>query len=300
MDPSFAKQSAASQPFRWLLTGSSQHYSPLLSILLVLPLLILLAGGFAYPVLRLVAISLSGATPFDPYHRVFENPLYVQVLLRTFRIAAIVTFASFAIGYPTAYVIAHMRGWHAKLAMACLFIPLWTSVLVRSYAWIVLLSRNGILNDLLIQLGFTSTPLKMLYTEGAVIIAMTHVLMPFMILPVHSALRSIPSAYEQAARNLGAGRTAAFLRVTFPLSLPGVFAGCVICFILSIGFYITPALVGGPGALMMATLIGQQTLVLLDWPFAAALSAILLVATLLLVMIFRRALSFSKGLNNVH
>jgi len=299
MTSSLARQSTASS-FRWLLTGSSRHYSPLLAILLILPLLILLAAGFVYPVLRLVGISLSETASFEPYRRAFENPLYMQVLLRTFRIATVVTIVCFAIGYPTAYAIARMRGRLARLGMACLFIPLWTSVLVRSYAWIVLLGRNGIINDLLLDMGVISAPLKMLYTEGAVIVAMTHVLMPFMILPIHSALRSIPSAYEQAARNLGAGRMVAFWRVTFPLSLPGVFAGCVICFILAIGFYITPALVGGPGALMMATLIGQQTIVLLDWPFAAALSAILLAATLLLVMVFRRALSFSKGLNSVH
>ncbi|MEF0941603.1 ABC transporter permease [Rhizobium sp. BR 362] len=292
-------QSAASS-FRWLLTGTSRHYSPLLAILLILPLLILLAVGFIYPVWRLIEISLSAATTFEPYQRAFENPLYVQVLLRTLSIATIVTIACFAIGYPTAYAIARMRGRRAKVAMACLFIPLWTSVLVRSYAWIVLLGRNGIVNNLLFDMGLISAPVKMLYTEGAVIVAMTHVLMPFMVLPIHSALRSVPDAYEQAARNLGAGQIVAFWRVTFPLSLPGVFAGCVICFILAIGFYITPALVGGPGALMMATLIGQQTIVLLDWPFAAALSAILLAATLLLVTAFRRALSFSKGLNSVH
>lgn len=299
MTLSFAKQNATSC-FRWLLTGSSRHYSPLLAILLILPLLILLTAGFIYPVLRLVEISVSEAAPFEPYQRAFESPLYVQVLLRTFRIATVVTIACFAIGYPTAYAIARMRGRLAKFGIACLFIPLWTSVLVRSYAWIVLLGRNGIINNLLLDMGVISAPLKMLYTEGAVILAMTHVLMPFMVLPIHSALRSIPNAYEQAARNLGAGRMIAFWRVTFPLSLPGVFAGCVICFILAIGFYITPALVGGPGALMMATLIGQQTIVLLDWPFAAALSVILLAATLLLVTVFRRALSFSKGFNSVH
>ncbi|MDK4719463.1 ABC transporter permease [Rhizobium sp. CNPSo 3968] len=299
MASSFARQSTGTFR-RGILTGSVQHYSPLLAILLILPLLLLLAGGFVYPVARLIGISLSGEAPLAPYQRVFDSPLYIQVLLRTFRIAAIVTVACFAIGYPTAYAIARMRGKLVKLGTACLFIPLWTSVLVRSYAWIVLLGRNGIINDGLIQLGVISTPLKMLYTEGAVILAMTHVLMPFMILPIHSALRSVPSAYEQAARNLGASRIAAFWRVTFPLSLSGVFAGCVICFILAIGFYITPALVGGPGALMMATLIGQQTIVLLDWPFAAALSVILLSTTLLLVLLFRRALSFSKGLNSVH
>ncbi|MFS8049617.1 ABC transporter permease [Rhizobium sp. BR 314] len=299
MASSVITQSARSS-FRWLLASSSRYYSPLLTVSLILPLLVLLAAGFVFPMLRLIDISMPGDAPFSTYLRVFENPLYVEVLLRTFRTAAIVTIACFLIGYPTAYMIAHMRGWSAKLGMACMFVPLWTSILVRSYVWIVLLGRNGIINNSLMELGLISTPLKMLYTEGAVVLAMTHVLMPFMILPIHSALRSVPGTYEQAARNLGAGPIATFWRVTFPLSLPGVFAGCVICFILAIGFYITPALVGGPSALMMATLIGQQTIVLLDWPFAAALSVVLLTATLLLVLIFRRALSFSKGLNSVY
>ncbi len=285
---------------RWLSASSGGRYSHLVAAALVAPLLCLLGAGFVYPLAKLIGISMSGPASFGVYERVFENPLYIEVLLRTFRISAIVTIVCFIIGYPTAYAIAHMRHWHQKFAMACLFIPLWTSVLVRSYVWIVLLGRTGLVNALLMQTGITSQPLKMLYTEGAVVIAMTHVLLPFMILPIHSALRSIPDTYKQAARNLGASAVVTFCRVTFPLSLSGVFAGGVFCFILAIGFYITPSLVGGPGALMMATLIGQQTVVLLDWPFAAALSAILLTATLMLVLIFRRALSFSKGLNSVH
>ena len=155
---------------------------------------------------------------------------------------------------------------------ACVLMPLWTSVLVRSYAWIVLLQRNGIVNNALLDLGVDHQPLRMLYTEGAVIIAMTHVLLPFMILPIYSALRSIPPDLDAAALNLGAGTGAAFFAVTLPLSLPGVFAGSLMIFMLALGFYVTPALVGGPRTLMIATLIGQQATELLNWPFAGALS----------------------------
>ncbi len=179
-----------------------------------------------------------------------------------------------------------------------MLIPLWTSVLVRSYAWIVLLQRTGIINQALLSSKLIDEPLRMIYTQGAVIVAMTHVLLPFMIMPIFAALRAIPPEYVQAAMNLGSTRLHAFRAIIVPLSLPGIFAGCVISFVLALGFYVTPALVGGAGSLMMATLIGQQTTVLLDWPFAAALSTSLLVVTLAVVIIFRRTLSLSKGLNS--
>jgi len=194
-----------------------------------------------------------------------------------------------------AFAMAKLKGRWAALVAACVLIPLWTSVLVRSYAWIVLLQRNGIVNNALVDAGLISEPLRLLYTQGAVTLAMTHVLLPFMILPIYGALRSIPDELTRAGRNLGAGPVRAFLHVTLPLSLPGVFAGALMTFILALGFYITPALVGGARTLMMATLIGQQTIELLDWPFAGALSLVLLAATLLLVVVFRKALSLNRG-----
>jgi mannopine transport system permease protein len=180
------------------------------------------------------------------------------------------------------------------LVAACVLIPLWTSVLVRSYAWIVLLQRTGIVNNTLLSLGLIDQPLRLIYTEGAVIVAMTHVLLPYMILPIFSALRSIPPELDRAARNLGAGPWTSFITVTLPLSLPGVYAGAIMVFILSLGFYVTPALVGGPQNLTIATLIGQQTTDLLNWPFAGALAGLLLAVTLGLVAIFRRVLSFGR------
>ena len=282
-------------------SASGRQYSPALSLLLVTPLIILLVFGFFYPVGRMLFNSLfdPGFT-LDNYIRIFTEPLYLRVLWRTFEVAFYVTVSALLVGYPVAYAMARLKTRWALVVAACVLIPLWTSVLVRSYAWIILLQRHGILNDLLIGLGVTSEPLRMIYTEGAVYLAMTHVLLPFMILPLFSVLKTIPDELPRAALNLGAGPVTVFVKVIVPLSLPGVFAGTLLTFILALGFYITPALVGGPQILMMATLIGQQATMLLDWPFAGALATVLLILTLLLAFAFRRVLAFSKGFQGGH
>lgn len=278
---------------------STGGYGTAASLFLVSPLMLLLAVAFAYPVGLLIWNSFFVPEPtLAHYIRIVAEPLYLVVLWRTFAIGFIVTILAFVLGYPVAYAMARVQGRRAMLVAACVLIPLWTSVLVRSYAWIVLLQRNGIVNTTLQATGLTETPLPLLYTEGAVILAMTHVLLPFMVLPIYSNLRNIPDELTKAARNLGASAAYAFFRVTFPLSLPGIASGTLITFILALGFYITPVLVGGPRTLMMSTLIAQQTTELLDWPFAGALSAVLLVSTLLLAVLYRKALSFSKGFSN--
>ncbi|MCD9007828.1 ABC transporter permease [Luteimonas sp. XNQY3] len=278
-------------------TSTAGIYSPFAALLLLLPLIALFCVAFLYPVGRLLSLSM-----FDPDFtlrhilRALDTPLYVNVFLRTVRIAALVTVFAFLLGYPVSVLMSRLSGRKALLVAACVLVPLWTSVLVRSYAWIVMLQTNGLINGALQWLGLTDAPLRLLYNEGAVLIAMTHVLLPYMILPIYASLRSIPPDYERAARNLGAGAITGFVTVTLPLSLPGVFAGCLLVFILALGFYITPALVGGPDTLMAATLISQQAMDILDWPFASALSVLLLVATLVIVVVFRRFLSLSKGL----
>jgi mannopine transport system permease protein len=280
--------------------GSVSRYSPALSFALIAPLLLVMSVGFVYPIGALIKLSLfTPALDLTSYRKIIEQPIYLSVMARTFRIALFVTITSFMLGYPVALAMASLRRRLAAVAAAAVFIALWSPVLVRSYAWIVLLQRNGVANNVMTELGLVEAPLKLLYNEGAIIVAMTHVLLPFMVLPIFAALRSIPQEYVCAARSLGAGASTAFLRVTLPLSLPGVFAGCVMCFILALGFYITPALVGGPGTLIVATLIGQQATVLLDWPFAAALSTVLLITTLIMVLVFRKAFSMSKGFASV-
>ena len=277
---------------------SPRSYPPVVSFLLVSPLLGLLIVGFVYPVARLVQLSLSNGG--EAYNRLIQTPLYIGVLGDTLAVSAAVATLCLVLGYPVALAMARLTGRKALLVNACVFVPLWTSVLIRSYAWVVLFQRNGLVNDVLMTTGLIDTPLRLLYTRGAVIAAMTHVLMPFAILPIQAALRRVPRDLTLAASNLGASPIMAFLLVTLPLSLPGVFAGTLLCFVLAMGFYITPALVGGPNSMMMATLIGQQTLVVLDWPFAAALSTLLLTVSLLLVAIFRRTLAQNKGFEDVH
>ncbi|WP_192252248.1 ABC transporter permease [Mesorhizobium caraganae] len=281
-------------------TGTGGRYPPLLTAALLLPLLLLLFFSFLYPVGRMLVGSLfdPGLT-LDNYVRMFIEPLYLKILLRTLWIAFATTVGAFLLGYPVALAMARAGSKLILWIAACVLIPLWTSVLVRSYAWIILLQRRGVLNDILIGTGIIEEPLRMIYTEGAVLVAMTHVLMPFMVLPIYGALRTIPMELPQAAANLGAGVFTTFFKVTLPLSLPGVFAGTLMTFILALGFYVTPALLGGPQTLMMATLIGQQTTVMLNWSFAGALATVLLVVTLVLTFMFRRVLATSKGFANV-
>ncbi|CAH1693710.1 ABC-type spermidine/putrescine transport system permease subunit I [Hyphomicrobiales bacterium] len=266
------------------------------SLALALPLVLLLVFAFLLPVAKLLMGSVFSPAPTaEHYLRIAQEPIFLRILLRTVQTAAIVTLLAFLLGYPVALVMTRLSGRAAMLVAACVLIPLWTSVLVRSYAWIVLLQRTGVVNSTLMSWGLIDQPLKLIYTEGAVIVAMTHVLMPYMILPIFSALRSIPPELDRAARNLGAGPWTSFTAVTLPLSLPGVYAGAIMVFILSLGFYVTPALVGGPQNLTIATLIGQQTTELLNWPFAGALAGVLLVVTLGLVGLFRRFLRFGKA-----
>jgi mannopine transport system permease protein len=275
------------------------QYSPLLSLALISPLLALLGLAFIYPVGQLLVRSFFiPHFQFSEYLRIFDEPLYLRVLWRTLRLASIVTALCLVLGYPVAHAMARAQRRWSTIAMACVLVPLWTSVLVRSYAWIILLQRNGIINTTLMDTGIVSEPLRLIYTEGAVVVAMTHVLLPFMILPIFASLRSIPNELTQAAHNLGASSWTAFRRVTLPLSLPGVFAGSLMTFIVALGFYITPALVGGPSTLLMATLIGQQMTVLLDWPFAGALSAFLLITTLALAVMARKVFASNRGFDN--
>jgi mannopine transport system permease protein len=267
-----------------------------ISFWLLLPLILLLVVAFAAPIGRLLWGSVFSPDPtWAHYLRVFDEPIYLRIFLRTIWTAAIVTLASLVLGYPVALVMSRLGGTAALIVAACVLIPLWTSVLVRSYAWIVLLQRTGVVNTLLQTLGVTSGPLPLLYSDGAVMIAMTHVLLPYMILPIYAALKSIPVELERAALNLGASALGSFRAVTLPLSLPGVYAGMVMVFIVSLGFYVTPALVGGPRNLTIATLIGQQVTEVLNWPFAGALSGVLLVLSLALVALFRRFLQLGIG-----
>lgn len=282
---------------RQLRADSARRYGRGVSGLLVMPLVTLLITVFFYPIGRLIVASLwdPGFT-LEHYRHLYEEPLYLAIMLRTLRIALLTTVVGLVLGYPVALFMSKCRGLALVLVAACVLVPLWTSTLVRSYAWTVLLQRNGILNTWLRRLGIIDAPLNLMYTEGAVLIAMTHVLLPFMIMPIFSSLRRIPRDLTLAAESLGAGRPAVFRHVVLPLSLPGLAAGSVLVFILSLGFFITPALLGGPRTLMISTLISQQATELLNWPFTGALSALLLAVTVGLVLLFNRVLGLHRAI----
>ena len=280
------------------LPGGSRRRGQLsrrLSLLLMSPLIMLLGWTFFLPIARLLLTSFTEpAFGFSNYERLWTEPLYLQVFIRTLWIASACAVFALILGYPVAMLMARHGGKFAIFATMCVLIPLWTSVLVRSYAWVIVLERNGLINSWLMARGLISQPLKLLYTNGAVLMAMTHVLLPFMVLPIATALKSVPPDLPKAALNLGASRLRVFWSVTLPLSLPGVFAGCLIVFVMALGFYVTPALLGGPRTLMLATLIGQQALELLNWPFAGAISLVLLVLSLGITVTFKRLLKLDR------
>lgn len=246
--------------------------------LLVTPLLLFLGAFYAYPVAAMMWRSV--AEPHFTaahYTALFSSDIYALVFGITLRISLVTTLAALVLGYPVAYVLARLPPARANLLLIVVLIPFWTSILVRTYAWMVLLGRDGVINQLLMALGVIHAPLQLLNTTFAVYVAMVHVLLPFMILPLYVALRAIDPALLRAAASLGARPAATFRQVLLPLSLPGVFAGSILVFTLALGFFITPALVGGPRDLMIAILI-QQQVEILHWPFAAALAVVLLVA----------------------
>ncbi|MEM5346097.1 ABC transporter permease [Paraburkholderia azotifigens] len=286
----------SAKPGRRVDSASADSYGPLYSFLLLLPFLVLLLAAFVYPVGKLLLTSVfSPGLTFEHYEHVASG-LYARVFIRTFVIALTVAGITCLLGYPVAWLLTRVKGKIAFFVTACILIPMWTSVLVRSYAWIVLLQRNGIVNDLLLGAGLIDEPLKLIYNQGAVIMAMVHVLLPYMILPVYGALKAIPVDLSKASANLGASSVRTFSTVTLPLSMPGVYAGSLIVFVLALGFYVTPALVGGPSTLVIATLIGQQVTQTFNWPFAATLSTLLLLATVAVTVAFRRFMSFSGRL----
>lgn len=221
---------------------------------------------------------------------------FLDIFGRTFYIGLIVTLATLLLGFPLAYWIANLPRRRANLVMICVLIPFWTSILVRIAAWIVLLQRQGLINTGLMELGLTNSPLEMLFNRTGVYISMTHILLPFMILPLYSVMQSIPSTYQRAAISLGSHPFAAFWRVYVPQTYPGIGAGTLLVFIISIGYYITPALLGGAGDQMISYYVAYFTNQTINWGMASALGFILLIATLMLYSLYRRLSGRELGL----
>ncbi len=224
-----------------------------------------------------------------------DQRIHVDIYLRTMGVALSVTAMCLLLGFPIAYLLAHLSDKTANLLLILVLLPFWTSLLVRTTAWVVLLQKEGVVNSLLGAVGLISEPLPLIFNRFGVVIAMTHILLPFTILPLYSVMRQIPASYVRAARSLGAGPLLAFVRVYLPQCLPGISAGALLVFILSLGYYITPALVGGATDQMISYFIADNLGRSLNWGLASALAAILLGAVLVLYWAYDRVV----GVTNV-
>ena len=270
--------------------------SPWLQSWGVYPLLFLLLALFVYPVGQILVLSLfdpSGQPSAANYVKVISTPVYLQTLGISFKIALWTTVLALLAGYPVAYLLAHASArWRDTLTLLVLM-PFWTSFLVRTFAWMILLGRNGAVNRLLMSLGVTDAPLSLIFNFTGVMIGMVHAMMPLAILAMLSVMERVDMTLVSAARTLGARGGQAFWRVYFPLSLPGVTAGGLLVFITALGFFITPALLGGRHEIMISQIIISVVQELLNWRFAGALSVVLLAATGIVFYLYDRLLGLS-------
>ena len=221
----------------------------------------------------------------ENYLRFVKDPFYRRVLLYTVWLAFSVTFFSLLLGYPLSYFLARTRSSKKGFYIFLLLIPLMVGIIVRTYGWIVLLGREGLVNNILIGLKLTEAPVKILFTHTAVVVGIVEVLMPYMVLPIVSAIQKIPVSLEEAASSLGANRWYVFVHILIPQSLPGVLSGSIIVFTLTAGAIVTPALLGGPKIHTMGTVIYQLMISTLNWPFGSATAFILLVMEFMIVLL---------------
>jgi putative spermidine/putrescine transport system permease protein len=273
--------------------------------LLILPSALLFALFFFLPIGLMAVMSLLTGNPVVAprvdlttrhYARIINDPYYLEVIWTTIRIGLWTTLTSLVIGYPLAHWMARIksRAGHALLLMAVLA-PMLTGIVVRTFAWMALLSDKGVINQTLISLGLISQPLKLMYNETGIVIGLVHIYVPFMVLTLTGVIGRIDERLEQAAENLGASPARAFLEVTLPLSLPGILAGSLLVFALAISAYVTPILLGGFQIMTLPILIYQQISANFNIGFAAALGMVLLLVSFILVIAYNRVLGLVSG-----
>lgn len=249
----------------------------LVVIFLVLPVVATIATTFLTP-----------AGPFATYANFFGSGFRRTVLWRTIQISAFTTIISLFIGFITAYVVSRAPGWLKSILIIAAVFPLLTGVVVRSFAWLIILGKNGILNSTLLSLGLIGEPATILYTQGAVIVSMVYLFVPLMVLTLVGVLESIPDDLIQASASLGAKPSATFTQIIFPLAVPGLIVGAVLVFTGSFTAYATPQLLGGESQMVMGTLMYQQAMVTFDWVSASTIAAIMVVITIAVVLLMTR------------
>lgn len=249
------------------------------------------------PIFWLSSLSFynaAGELSTENYARIFESALYRRTFVVTFQISIAVTVICILLGYPLCYLLTKVKDRTAAILMIFVLVPFWTSVLVRTYAWLVLLQRNGIINSSLMSLGIIEEPLQLAHNLTGSIIGMIHIMLPFLILPLYATMRNIDTDLVRAAVGLGSSPRGAFWRVFFPMSLPGLFAGIVLVFILSLGFFVTPALLGGGRVQMLAQRIESTITIYSNWGAASALGVVLLLLALVMIWLMNRVFGLDK------
>jgi len=263
-------------------------------MLLLLPAMAYLSVIFFYPLAKFFLLSFKPYFTLANYYHFFKTSVYMEVLFRTLLISLEVTLFCFILGYPVAWLLARVSPGKRNIFLIFILLPYWTSILVRSFCWMIVLGSKGLVNNLLITTGLISDPLKMMYTNFAVVVGMVHVLLPLMILPLYSVMINIDQSLIKASLNLGASPFRTFRKVFFPLTLPGVWSGSLLVFIIALGFFITPSLLGGRHSIMLSMLIEEQASYILNLNFAATISIILMISTVIVLVAFNRFIGMKK------
>ncbi len=256
------------------------------ALLLVLVILVIPVGWLFF----VSFIGADGSFSLENYERMITRKSYARIFWTTFEVSVATTLICILLGYPLAYFLSQLPDRAANLCLIAVLLPFWTSLLVRTYAWLVLLQRQGIVNDWGIGLGLWDEPIKFVHNMTGTLIGMVHIMLPFLVLPVYSSMKAIDRDYLKAASNLGAGPVRAFWTVFFPLSVPGLFAGALIVFVLCLGFFVTPAVLGGGKVILVSMKIASNIELFVNWGAASALGVVLLVLTLAILWVASRFL----------
>ncbi len=263
--------------------------------LLLAPLVLFVLGLYIVPVARVLLLSVTDPHPgFDNFTRLAVNPGPRHVVENTFRLCALVTLITLVLGYLLAYVITHAGARGQRIMLSLVVVTIWISVLVRAFSWLVLLRDNGLVNELLLSAGIIGEPIQFVRNETGVAIGMVHYLLPYAVLPLMLSMRSIDGRLLQASRSLGAGAVRTFASVFLPLTIPGIFAAAVLVFVYSLGFFITPAILGGGKVIMLSEYTSVTVLQTARWGFAAAQAAVLLGVTLLVLGLAVRTVGWQR------
>ena len=290
-------QSSPAEPVNASKLAAIKRKEKSVFLALAFPAMLVIFCMIFIPVLWLSSLSFysdAGSLSMVNYERIFTSPIYLKTFVTTFKVSVAVTILCVFLGYPLCYWLSQMPEKKANLLMILVLVPFWTSVLVRTYAWLVLLQNKGIINSILVAVGLIEQPIQLAYNLTGSIIGMIHIMLPFLVLPLYATMRGIDPDLVRAAIGLGSSPRGAFWRVFLPMSLPGLMAGIVLVFILSLGFYITPALLGGGRVQMLAQRIESTITIYSNWGAASALGVVLLLVALIMIWIINRVFGLGK------